>query len=90
MSPRRSKLDIILKVLSSVKNGVDKPTRIMYASNMSWKPTQQILANLVSQGFLSEMQILGKGRPKMRYEITEKGNNVLDYFSGAEKLLKIV
>ena len=31
MSVRRSKLDIMLSVLSTIKEGVDKPTRIMYA-----------------------------------------------------------
>jgi predicted transcriptional regulator len=89
LSLRRSKLDIALSVLSSVKDGLDKPTRIMYSSNLSWKPTGQILASLVSQGLLREILISGVGRSRTRYEITDKGLNVLDYFSGAEELLDL-
>jgi len=89
LSLRRSKLDITLSVLSSVKDGVDKPTRIMYASNLSWKPIQLILASLVDQGLLQEILVSGSGRSRVRYEITEKGLNVLDYFSGAKALLDI-
>ncbi len=47
MQRRRSKLDIVLIVLGAVRRGMDKPTRIMYAANLSWKPTQKILDNLV-------------------------------------------
>ncbi|MHA2069350.1 MAG: winged helix-turn-helix domain-containing protein, partial [Candidatus Thorarchaeota archaeon] len=55
MSKRRSKLEIILTILSAVKQGVDKPTRIMYAANMSWKPVQRMLTHLVEQGLLLEV-----------------------------------
>lgn len=87
MSLRRSKLDITLSVLSSVRDGLDKPTRIMYASNMSWKPIQRILASLVGQGLLREIQVSGTRRSRVLYEITEKGVNVLDYFSGADEII---
>jgi len=89
LSLRRSKLDITLSVLSSVRDGLDKPTRIMYASNLSWKPIQRILASLGGQGLLREILVSGSGRSRVRYEITEKGLNVLDYFSGAEALLDV-
>ena len=89
MSLRRSKLDITLSVLSSVREGLDKPTRIMYASNLSWTPTQRILASLVGQGLLREILVSGTRRSRIRYEITEKGLNVLDYFSGADEIIDI-
>jgi predicted transcriptional regulator len=76
-------------VLSSVKEGLDKPTRIMYASNLSWKPTRRILASMVGQGLLRKILVSGSGRSRVRYEITEKGLNVLDYFSGAEALIDL-
>jgi len=41
VSRRRSRLDIVLAVLSAVGRGVDRPTRIMYASNLSWRPMQR-------------------------------------------------
>lgn len=89
MSKRRSRLEIILTILSAVRDGVDKPTRIMYATNMSWKPTQRILSHLVEQGLL-EMRINTKSRQSKRlYMITEKGTNVLNYFTKANELMTI-
>ena len=85
MSRRRSRLEIILSILSAVREGMDKPTRIMYAANLSWKPIQKILSNLVEQGLL-EMRMTS-GLSKRRYVITEKGVNTLDYFERAKEIL---
>jgi len=80
-------LDIVLNVLSAVRDGVDKPTRIMYAANLSWKPTQRILRSLVDQEFLREIEDGRSKRTKRRYEITEKGVNLVRYFERAKDLL---
>ena len=89
MSPRRSQLEIRLNILSAVKDGVDKPTRIMYAANMSWKPVQRILSHLVEQGLL-EVRINTESRQsKKRYTLTDKGANVLDYFEKAKEILPL-
>ena len=89
MSVRRSKLEIILSVLSTVKEGVDKPTRIMYATNLAWKPLNEVLSRLMKQELLREIEVPGIKRSKRRYEITEKGVNVLTYFEGASEILDI-
>lgn len=89
MSVRRSKLNIMLGVLSTVKKGVDKPTKIMYATNLSWKPLQEVLSSLVKQELLREIEVPGNKRSRRRYEVTEKGVNVLTYFEGASELLDI-
>jgi predicted transcriptional regulator len=89
MSPRRSKLEIRLKILAAVREGVDKPTRIMYAANMSWKPVQRILSHLVEQGLLEEVLNIKSRQSKRRYQITEKGEQVLDYFEKAKDLLPL-
>jgi len=86
---RRSRLDIVLNVLSTVKGGVDKPTRIMYAANLSWRPIQKILASMVEQGLLEEVTETGSKRSKRRYEITEKGADVLRYFDNAKNLIDL-
>jgi predicted transcriptional regulator len=89
MSPRRSQLEIRLNILSAVKDGVDKPTRIMYAANMSWKPVQRVLSHLVEQGLL-EVRINTESRQsKKRYALTDKGANVLDYFEKAKEILPL-
>ncbi|MDH5200746.1 MAG: helix-turn-helix transcriptional regulator [Candidatus Bathyarchaeota archaeon] len=89
MSERRSKLEIMLKVLEAVREGVDKPTRIMYAANMSWNPTQEVLARLVEDGLIRVTEESGGRRSKKRYEITEKGANVIRYFQGVKALINI-
>ena len=89
MPSRRSRLDIILKVLRVVREGVDKPTRIMYAANLSWRPTHRILRSLVQQDLLMEIDNTESQRSKKRYVITEKGSNVVSYFERAQGLLEV-
>jgi len=89
MSHRRSKLEIQLNILSSVMNGVDKPTRIMYAANMSWRPVQRNLSSLVEHGLLEKQVNLESSKSKSRYVITEKGIHVLEYFKKAKEILPI-
>ena len=79
----------MLSVLSTVKESVDKPTRIMYATNLAWKPLNEVLSRLVKQELLREIEVPGIKRSKRRYEITEKGVNVLTYFEGASEILDI-
>lgn len=89
ISNRRSKLEITLSVLKAIESGIDKPTRIMYSANMSWNPTQKVLERLVQEGHIQVTEEFGNKRAKKRYEITEKGRNVLRYFHGAEELINI-
>jgi predicted transcriptional regulator len=88
-STRRSKLEITLAVLKAVDEGIKKPTKIMYATNMSWNLTQRVFSDLVEQGLLYVEEVQGSGRSTKRYHLTEKGQSVLEYFEGARALLKI-
>lgn len=87
LSRRRSRLDIILSVLSAVRDGVDKPTRIMYATNLAWRPTQSVLSFLVQQGLLMEVREGRERRSKVRYRLTENGLEVVNYFEKARDLI---
>jgi len=89
MERRRTRLEIMLNVLNAVHDGVDKPTRIMYAANMSWNPTKKILEKLVGEGFLEVNEEPSGKRSKKRYGITEKGIKVLRYFYGAQELISL-
>jgi len=89
MSQRRSKLEIMLKVLSAIQEGVEKPTRIMYIVNMSWNPTQEVLNKLVEDGLIRVIEEPGGMRAKNRYRITEKGENVIRYYEGAKVLINM-
>lgn len=91
MTRRRSKLEIYLDVLWVIKSGTNKPTRIMYGANLSWKPLQKILGSMVSQGLITEIESGGRGdkRTTKVYRMTQKGENVLQYFSKAKELLPL-
>jgi len=87
VSLRRSKLEIIISVLDAVRCGSDKPTRIMYAANLSWRNAKKVLESLVKHGLLTESS--GSGRSKKRYALTEKGHGVLDYIEGSRELIEV-
>jgi len=91
MKRRRSKLEVYLDVLWTIKNGTTKPTRIMYESNLSWKPLQRTLNSLAFQGLVAEYEPKENRdrRTTTCYELTQKGENVLKYFKRAEDLLEL-
>ena len=97
MTHRRSRLEICLEILSIIYRGTKKPTRIMYAANVSWKPLQRYLDWLISQGLIREVEpSLRPGkrsrkdkRSRAYYELTQKGENIIKYFRGARELFEL-
>lgn len=88
MTVRRAKIEIYLAVLSTIKDGEPRPTRIMYATNLSWKPLMQMLGSLEKEGLIEAVDEGKDGRSKNLYRITEKGESVLSYFEKTKDLLK--
>jgi len=84
MARRRSKLEIYVEVLSIIKGGTTKPTRIMYNANLSWDHLHRVLTPMMSQGLIDEIDTTQERRrdkrTSSRYELTQKGENVLRYF----------
>jgi predicted transcriptional regulator len=85
VSSKRSRIEIYLEVLQTIKKGINKPTRIMYSTNLSWKPLMQVLDAMKKQGLIT----LERQKRHIAYEITEKGINVLNYFNEAMQLIEI-
>jgi len=85
MPSKRSKLEIYIDVLSAIRKGTYKPTKIMYRTNLSWKPLMEILDSLTSQELI---RVKEEDSHKV-YEITEKGRNVLEYFSRAMQSIEV-
>ncbi len=79
----------MMTVLGAIRDGVDKPTRIMYTANMSWNSTQKVFEDLLEQDLIFVTEEPGLKRAKKRYHITEKGLNVLQYFEGAKSLIQV-
>ena len=85
VSSKRSRIEIYIDVLQAIRKGVHKPTRIMYRTNLSWKPLMQVLDAMIKQQLIaSENQ-----GTHVTYKITEKGMNVLNYFNEAMELIEI-
>jgi predicted transcriptional regulator len=89
--PRRSRLEIYLDVLWAIKKGTQKPTRIMYESNLSWKPLQRILKSMTSQSLIREIDASGDRdkRTSTVYELTQKGENIVNYFNTGKEYLRL-
>ena len=90
MSSRRSRFEIYVDVLTEIMNGSQKPTKIMYAANLSYKPLKDILQSLLDQGLIDEEdgRIKDK-RTKVKYCLTQKGVNVVRYYSKAKDLVEV-
>ena len=87
LSPRRSSFQIAVDVLTVINEGESRPTRIMYASNLSWNTLRSTLDLLVNKGYAeeaSDLQTRGK-----QYNITQSGTNVLKYYDRLEDLVKL-
>ena len=88
--PRRSRFEICLEVLRAINKGVRKPTRIMYAANLSWRPLQKLLESMVSGGFINKMEAKNNKNSKYYYDITKRGLNVLNYLDKENDLLRLM
>ena len=89
MKNRRSRLEIYLDVLQTIKEGTRKPTRIMYGANLSWKLLQGVIDSMVDQGLIEEVEQSGKRdkRTNKLYVVTVKGDSVIKYFGHAKRLI---
>jgi predicted transcriptional regulator len=52
MTKKRSRLEIYIETLKWIRSGINKPTNIMYKSNLSWIPLKNILDFLVKQDLI--------------------------------------
>jgi predicted transcriptional regulator len=74
-------MQIYFDILNVMASGEEKPTRIMYGANLSWRALQSLFPHLIAQGFIDAAKDV-KGK---RYRITEKGQRALHYYRRAVK-----
>ena len=83
---RRSRLEIYFDILEVIGRGVNKPTRIMYRTNLSWVTLKEMFDTLINGGFIREEM----EKNSQRYYITEKGKNALAYhLKSLDGLIKV-
>ncbi|MFH0748623.1 MAG: DUF4364 family protein [Candidatus Bathyarchaeota archaeon] len=83
---RRSRLEIYFDILEVIGRGINKPTRIMYRTNLSWVTLKEMFETLINGGFIREEM----EKNSQRYYITEKGKNALAYhLKSLDGLIKV-
>jgi len=83
MNNRRSNIEIIADMLRVGENGAGK-TEIMYNANMSYSQIQKYLGFLMSQGFITKVEI---GNPVVTYQVTEVGLKLLKSIDSVMEML---
>jgi len=83
MNNRRSNIEIIADMLRVGENGAGK-TEIMYSANMSYSQLQKYLGFLMSQGFITKVEV---GNPVVTYQVTEVGLKLLKSIDSVMEML---
>jgi len=86
MSPRRSSFQMAIDVLTVIAEGENRPTRIMYASNLSWTSLKSKLDLLLEKGYVDVEFVSNRNK---LYSITSKGIEVLRYYKRLESMVKV-
>jgi len=86
MTKKRERLDIIKDVLYAIRNNRNiKPTRLLYASNLSPQMFKDYINELITKGFIT-LDIDEK--EKKTFSLTIKGNNFLEEYRVIERFIE--
>ncbi len=83
LNNRRSNFEIIADMLRVGENGAGK-TEIMYSTNMSYSQIQKYLGFLISQGFITTIEV---GNPVVTYQVTRSGRKLLKSIESVTEIL---
>lgn len=85
MSKKRERLVVIKDILGSIREKRNiKPTRLLYASNLSPQMFKDYIDELISKGFIM-VDINGK---KKTFSLTKKGHDFLEEYKVIENLIE--
>ncbi len=85
MAKKRERLDIIKDILMSIRENRNiKPTRLLYASNLSPQMFKEYINELISKNFI-RLDIDKK--EKKTFSLTPKGNNFLEEYKVIENFI---
>ena len=85
-SSHRSQIDIIAEILDAADGSVKK-THIMYRCNLSFKQLETYLNLLLNRGLLKRVSEEGKSSYTRSFEITGKGQILLQAYQSLKALL---
>lgn len=86
MAKKRERLDVIKDILNAVReNRKIKPTRLLYASNLSPQMFKEYINELIGKEFL---KLDVDEKEKKTFSLTNKGNNFLEEYRVIENFVK--
>lgn len=86
MAKKRERLDVIRDILKSIReNRQIKPTRLLYASNLSPQMFKEYINELIGKGFIS-LEVDEK--KKKTFSLTKKGQEFLQEYRVIENLIE--
>lgn len=86
MAKKRERLDVIRDILKAIReNRQIKPTRLLYASNLSPQMFKEYINELIGKGFIN-LDIDKK--EKKTFSLTKKGQEFLQEYKIIENLIE--
>jgi len=86
MAKKRERLEIIKDIIYAIRENRNiKPTRLLYASNLSPQMFKDYINELITKGFIT-LEIDKK--EKKTFSLTEKGNNFLEEYRVIERFVE--
>ena len=86
MTKKRERLEVIRDIIQSIReNRKIKPTRLLYASNLSPQMFKEYINELISKDFI-KLDIDNK--EKKSFSLTQKGNSFLEEYRIIENFVE--
>lgn len=86
MAKKRERLEVIRDILKAIRDGKRiKPTRLLYASNLSPQMFKEYINELLQKGFI-KLEDIGEG--KKMFLLASKGNNFLEEYRTIENFVE--
>lgn len=86
MAKKRERLDVVKDILLSIRENRNiKPTRLLYASNLSPQMFKEYINELISKNFI---KIDINEQEKKTFSLTKKGNDFLEQYKIIENFVK--
>ena len=85
MARRRERLTVIRDILRSIRESRNiKPTRLLYASNLSPQMFKDYVDELISKGFIKEEPT----EKNKTFSLTKKGHDFLEQYKAIENFIE--
>jgi predicted transcriptional regulator len=84
MAKKRERMEVIRDILDSIRDNKNiKPTRLLYASNLSPQMFKEYINELMVKGFIK----LEIEEDKKTFSLTKKGNEFLEEYRVIERFI---